>query len=387
MPDFEGPLTLGPARLESIVALANRVFRGAKGDMGREYPLLFRPDRMEQLRVITCEDKPVSLVGCIINDVTLLGCPLRICSVGSVCTDDAARGQGLAGRLVDDAVERSAAAGASVMLISGGRSLYVRRGAYSVGQFSRYSIPVSQLPAPVGLSVSDLTVDDVPALMKLMEGEPIRYRLVEDEYVTIIRLGRLYDQKARLFSVERDGRPLASIAVTLPKKIDPAKPAPPTAVVRHVAGVRAVLPEALKLIAPMLEAEQIDVEGYASDVELASVMSRASSAARPIGFVSGTIKLLNPQRLWNDFLPLLQERIGAPAGEIKLSWQADELKVHTLKFELAGQSLEIRGDQEVMATMFGSSKLDPLGQASGPLATLLRKALPLPTVLYGLNYV
>jgi len=67
--------------------------------------------------------------------------------------------------------------------------------------------------------------------------------------------------------------------------------------------------------------------------------------------------------------------------------EADELRVHRLVFELGRETVEIDGDRSVVATLFGSMDSEPLAGMVGPLADLLRQALPFPLPRYGLNFV
>jgi len=101
--NYVGPKTTELHQLKEVMALPKHVFRSdCEGDLG----LLFHPDRLGQLRIFESDGKPVSLVGMILNDTVLLGCSVRVACIGSVCTDEPHRGRGLAGRLVEDAVER-----------------------------------------------------------------------------------------------------------------------------------------------------------------------------------------------------------------------------------------------------------------------------------------
>src|SRR5262245_42023054 len=94
-----------PCRREELPALArltNRVFRPSGGDMAAEYPLVFQEENREQLRVIDRDGELVSHVGICLREALILGIPLRVASIGAVCTDPTCRGAGLASRLMED---------------------------------------------------------------------------------------------------------------------------------------------------------------------------------------------------------------------------------------------------------------------------------------------
>jgi len=386
--EFTGPLTPSADELPAVIALANRVFRVQRpGDMAAEYPVLFNGEHLEHLRVMKKGDQVVSLVGMVLDDTSLLGCDVRVASIGSVCTDPDCRGHGLAGRLMDDAIERAKAAGASLMLISGNRTLYARRGAFGEGRFWRYEIPVSSLPEPTGrLEVLPVAADDCGEALRLFEAEPIRFRRTPQRYAVQIACGYVQDRPGRTYVVRANGEPLAAFSVC---KLGPPKDAEGTwgMLIVEAAGSRSVLLEAVRSAAQELHVESVEIDAYVTDLAMRDACARVGAAGKIIGF-HGTFKLLDAARLWTSFLPLISERIGIEFCEqIKLTAEADELKVHTLTFELAGQSVKIEGAREILAALFGSPQLDALAPLTGRLADLLRKALPLPLPLYGMSYI
>ena len=383
--EYVGPRGAAPELLEATVALANRNFRSDNGDMGKQFPLLFHPERLDQLRVFTAQDKPVSLVGVTIDDVVLLGCSTRIACVGSVCTDESARGRGLAGRLVDDAAAHATAGGASVMLISGGRTLYTRRGATSGGLFHRYTIATERLrPEGQEVSIVEVSPDRCGQALRIYESEPIRFRRGEQEYTLQIACNWTLDQAGRTYLVQCAAGPLAVVSVSCagPGRPDEA----PTLGVWEIAGARRAVVAALPQIAESYQAETVMIDAYATDRALRDACATFGADPELVAH-PGIVKLLDAGRLWQDFAPLLRERIGETASELQIETEADELKIHTLTFRHGRESLTLRGHRELTAALFGTPDLDPMADYSSPLAESLRRALPLPLPLYGLNFV
>ncbi|HEX29105.1 TPA: GNAT family N-acetyltransferase, partial [Candidatus Poribacteria bacterium] len=102
---IEGPRAARKDELEAVIALSNSVFRSRReGDMGREFPTLFCEENCENLRIFLDDGKPVSLIGFTVRDIFIMGASIRVCNVGSVCTDPNYRGQGLATRLLEDTI-------------------------------------------------------------------------------------------------------------------------------------------------------------------------------------------------------------------------------------------------------------------------------------------
>src|SRR5947209_4184266 len=121
-----------PEERDALLTLVNRVF-AAGGDMGTAFPLLFGPDNLDGLRIVSGDQGPVAHVGVCIRPAVILGARLKVASIGAVCTDPAHRGGGLASALMADARRYARENGASLMLISGGRGLYRRLGYGAAG--------------------------------------------------------------------------------------------------------------------------------------------------------------------------------------------------------------------------------------------------------------
>ncbi|HQK92266.1 MAG TPA: GNAT family N-acetyltransferase [Armatimonadota bacterium] len=376
---YSGPKHASAEQLCDVVALSSRVF---DADMGAEFPLLFDAERLDQLLIYDLDGVPVSLVGMTLDDTSLLGCPVRVACIGSVCTDPAHRGAGLAGRLMDAAVTQAVAGGAAIMLISGGRSLYTRRGAFPEGRFPGYDIPGPSLPAVDSSIVLEPVSDEtVGSVCRLFESEPIRFRRDPLDYRRRVGCGVMVCSPAATYGVRRAGELVAALSVNLPAKSEGAL------VVREMAGSRAAILAALAHLVRLHPAASVTVETYASDYGMRDVCQLLGVSPRWESF-PGTVKVLDVRRLWSDFAPLLAERIGAGNYEAIRVWaEADELRVHRLVFELGNETVEVDGDRSVVATLFGSVHSEPLAGMGGHLAGLLRQALPLPLPRYGLNFV
>ena len=156
---------------------------------------------------------------------------------------------------------------------------------------------------------------------------------------------------------------------------------------RELYGSRAAAVGVLAAIAESLGAEAVTIDGYPSDAALREASLGAGAELEAIPF-SGTVKLLDAERLWRDFSPLLAERLGeAASSAIGVSSEADDLKVTAMTFELGGERWRAAGEEAVLASLFGRPGAEPLEGVPGELGELLRKALPFPLCLYGMNYI
>jgi len=386
--DYIGPKTPDPRQLPEIIALANRVFRQNKsGDISRDFSWLYDPARTDRMRIFEYRGKPVSLVITVISETTFLGCSLRTASIGSVCTDPAHRGGGLASRLVEDAEQRALAAGAPIMLISGGRGLYVRRGAARCGHFCEYDFPLDSLPRrQESLSVKKVeTPEETAAALRLFEGEAIRFRRSVEEYAKQIEPGWVENRPGETWIVRRRQLPVAvfSASRTTRSREDT------TAVLKvcEMAGSRPAILAALPELLELFQLGLAVVRAYRSDRTMQDLGAAAGIVARKSEFL-GTVKLLDAESLWRGFAPLLCERIGYERyAAIRLSSEKDELKIHRLTFRFNEEELSLDGPQTIMAVLFDSiDESTPPAAMTGELGEMLRQALPLPLPMYGLHY-
>jgi hypothetical protein len=288
---------------------------------------------------------------------------------------------------MDDAVRCACKQGAAIMPISGGRSLYTRRGAYSVGAFARYTFAADCVPAMDGLSLDPVTADRVAVAgeaLRLFEGESIRYHRDIEDYRTQLGSRNLVNRPGETFLVRRGGRPSAVLSVNLPLCVPQQKD---LLIVQELAGSRPDVLAAAGALAARSHAASVQVEAYVEDLTMASLAAEAGAKKRATAF-PGTVKILDVATLWQDFWPLLAERIGpATARSIDVSFQADELAVQSVEFRRGSDSVKIDGAKEVLSAIFDPPDTSPLAAAQGPLGELLRQALPLPLPMYGLNYV
>jgi Predicted acetyltransferase len=135
---MEGPRAAKIGELQSVIDLINLVFRlnnGMKPTMGEEFPLLLCEDNLDNVRVMVDGDRPISDINYYKSEILVQGFPIKAASIGAVCTHPDYRGKNLASTILDDVEERIGKEGTDIMLVSGARGLYLRRGCTIVGGF------------------------------------------------------------------------------------------------------------------------------------------------------------------------------------------------------------------------------------------------------------
>lgn len=127
--------------LKQAALLAEDVFC-ADGDryMESSFPALFQAGISHSYGAFTPEGILVSFMGMVPVQVQYGTHTISAYSIGAVCTHTDYRGQGLAGQLLELCRQHARSAGASVLFISGDRSLYTRAGSVPFGQVSTFTL-------------------------------------------------------------------------------------------------------------------------------------------------------------------------------------------------------------------------------------------------------
>lgn len=127
--------------LKQAALLAEDVFC-ADGDryMESSFPALFQAGISHSYGAFTPEGTLVSFMGMVPVQVQSGTFTISAYSIGAVCTHPDYRGQGLAGQLLELCRQHARSAGASVLFISGDRSLYTRAGSVPFGQVSTFKL-------------------------------------------------------------------------------------------------------------------------------------------------------------------------------------------------------------------------------------------------------
>ena len=178
----------GKEEYESVISLINRIFREDRGfapTMHLEYPLLLCHENMDNMRIIREDGRPVSTVSYYTSDIIMEGASWKAASVGSVCTHPDYRGRNYATLLMDDVEARMKANGVEIMLVSGDRELYKRRGCTSVGGF--YRAELQPVPVRDEIALAELNPSNMDRAARLYNREPVRFQRSYDQFVRLQR--------------------------------------------------------------------------------------------------------------------------------------------------------------------------------------------------------
>ncbi|WML48355.1 GNAT family N-acetyltransferase [Neobacillus sp. PS3-34] len=118
------------------IQLSNKVFRkNSEKSMSEAFPHIFLPHQIANSFGMFHHGELVSFIGCVPSNIKMGPALLSVISIGSVCTVPEHTGMGYASRLLNEVIKQANDARASLMLVSGERSLYARAGCRPFGTF------------------------------------------------------------------------------------------------------------------------------------------------------------------------------------------------------------------------------------------------------------
>ncbi|WP_068775660.1 GNAT family N-acetyltransferase [Paenibacillus sp. FJAT-26967] len=212
--------------MQEAAELADSIFRDSEQiSMAQGFPNLFSSVYSESLGAFD-NGRLVSFMGLLPGAIRIGRAQLYTYSLGSVCTHTDSRGKGVAGDLFTAVRERVEKAGASLLLVSGTRSLYTRAGCRPFGLIRQYTLLREHAARLKEVSGGSYTVrpyrrGDLTAMHKLAAARVGAYEQ------SIWDLGLLIEARAygscvklrhQTYIAERNGVPAAFLVAALPEE-------------------------------------------------------------------------------------------------------------------------------------------------------------------------
>lgn len=160
---MKGPRACKKEELSQVVELINTTFRSDEGlhpTMGQEFPLLLGEENLDNIRVISVEGQIAADVNYYPSKIYMEGTKINAASIGAVCTHEEHRGKGYSSIILDDIENRLKDANTHLLFVSGGRSLYLRRGCTFCGKFYEFKTTIHQLKS-INDSDYSITLEEV----------------------------------------------------------------------------------------------------------------------------------------------------------------------------------------------------------------------------------
>ncbi|ANS76062.1 hypothetical protein AWM70_16955 [Paenibacillus yonginensis] len=373
---------LETGELQEAAQLADLVFRDQEQkSMGIAFPYIFAAEAPESLGVYD-QGKLVAFMGIVPARITVGPAALQVYSIGSVCTHEDARGKGYASKLLDQAMSHMREAGASLMLVSGDRSLYLRAGCRTFGQMRQYVLtpPTDalhilhhEINAEAAYRSRPAEAKDFSAMAGLYAQELTHYDLSLYDLSRLIQaepLASCYKLSHRTWIAERENGEAAAFAVIGVPYGEHVTAAP---LVIEAAGEPAAI--AALCLKAMTEhgLKSLKFPVGLHRLELIQELDRSGFASEARAN-EGTIKILDPAKLWQQLLPYLTDK-NPGAARISVTASADETSAALL---LDGQTAAELSTDQLSAMIFQKMDAEDGFKLPDELQKRLEGAFPIP---------
>ncbi|MFU1793470.1 GNAT family N-acetyltransferase [Paenibacillus azoreducens] len=302
-----------PHELQEAAALSDYVFRQPdQQSMGKIFPCLFSPGISHSYAAFTAEGKMVSFMGMVPEIIRIGEARLYTFSLGSVCTHPDYRGRNLASRLLEECKQHAKRSGASLVFISGSRSLYTRSECRHFGRVE--SAAINQAAAAAirsqaggGWTVRSMVPEDTFAVSSLLSAAHVGYEQGPSQLLTLLGAGAIpdiYRLDLQALVGIKDGKIQAfAVGAVHGEERSTAASSDPSRAVEWAGDVQGCA----LLLAEMLgrfPAEQLIIPVPWQETELLGIL-KVSGADLTAGTNSGTVWLASVPALLSQCAPLL----------------------------------------------------------------------------------
>ncbi|KAA0965500.1 GNAT family N-acetyltransferase [Sporosarcina sp. ANT_H38] len=289
---------------EQAIQLANDTFREqGHTSMEQEFPQVFSKELQQSFGAFDGEAL-LSLIGLVPSNVRIGEATLTVFLLGSVCTHRDFRQQGISTTILKEVYRYVDQVGASLLLVSGDRGMYMRNHCYHFGEANKYIIGKSNVNKEGFIGeVRKGPTTDIFQIDRLKREKKVRYdssilewqvHLVAGGYVSIFKMEQV------LYVASHNGVIEGYAVIGMPSS-DSTKEK--TIVTEWGGDSRAVYGIFLKLLENNLEAEiEITIPWHEKFIEVVS--EHPCEKLRN----AGTINIVNAERLINQLWPYLQEK-------------------------------------------------------------------------------
>ncbi|WP_179281383.1 GNAT family N-acetyltransferase [Paenibacillus sp. XY044] len=301
------------SELKQAADLSDLVFgKPGQPSMGKSFPALFQPGISHSYGAFTDEGELVAFMG-LAPDVMRIGeARLNVFSIGSVCTHPDYRGQNLASTLLAECMKHAQRSGASLVFVSGGRSLYRRADCYDFGRvhyamLDNGSASALLQPDTDHWSISPMQPEDTFGISGIISGTSPAYEQGPAQLLTLLGSSAIADitlMRQETLIARRNGTVEAFLAAAVPT-VQPSVPAgEPAKAVEwggHPQAVARLLAETLQ----RQSAQRLEVPVPWQEQTLLNLLQQAGAAVKS-GPNSGTVWIADAQSLLTQCSPLLK---------------------------------------------------------------------------------
>ncbi|WJH35903.1 GNAT family N-acetyltransferase [Paenibacillus sp. CC-CFT747] len=376
-----------PEEFQEAVRLSDATFRDEEQkSMGEGFPNVFSPSLQQSFGAFA-DGKLVAFMGLVPAVLRVGAARLDVFQLGSVCTDPAYRGQGLASGVLQAVIGHAGRSGASLLLVSGGRSLYTNAACCGYGSVTRYTLTPASLKAAEaaaraaeGTVFRELEPTDLLALHALAEARPVRYDQSAADLAQLLQAeayGSCVKLRHRVLVAERDGRLTAFAVIGVPYREGLKNPPRVIEWAGDAQAAAALFAHAAGTFG--LERLVVPVPWHERGLAAAVAPLAENEESEPSYH---TLKILSAKRLFSQLAPFFEERsAGTEAGPPA----ARDLEDGRFELRLGGGEARTLAPEELISLLFDP---EPKPGAAAEIREAYPALLPVPLPYnQGLNYV
>ncbi|GAB6929256.1 hypothetical protein JCM10914A_32390 [Paenibacillus sp. JCM 10914] len=307
-------------QLKQAVELSDRIFlkQPEQRSMGVSFPPIFSPGISHSYGAWD-DQKLVSFMGFVPYTMQIHDAKLNVYSIGSVCTDPDYRGQRLAGSILEQCFRHAESSLASLIFISGGRSLYTRAGSRRFGRAVRYHLLPGNAESLRSAGnprskIRKMQPEDLFKLHAVMEQRQARYTTTPSEldrllgasaYSNVIRM------QQQVLVAEDGGQLIAYAIIAVPgMELTPSREATLVEWGGQPAAAAHMIGEAIQ----SLHLPELTVPLAWQDQQLATLLHAAGATSETIQN-DGTVYVVSGPQLLLQLASWLPEHIIEAAGD------------------------------------------------------------------------
>jgi GNAT superfamily N-acetyltransferase len=204
---------------KEAIQLSDKVFRDREQkSMGDAFPMLFSREVIENSYGCFVDDKLVSFMGLAPSTIRVGNAKLSVYSLGAVCTDPDYRGYGYASLILEVIMTDLQRTEASLLFVSGGRSLYTRVGCVTFGKSHIVHVKGRPMSTPP-LEIREAEPTDILSMTKLAAEREVAFEQTAHDMTLLIQsesYASCVKRKHRVLVAEKDGRLTGYVIVALP---------------------------------------------------------------------------------------------------------------------------------------------------------------------------
>ncbi len=373
-----GVRSLRKNEMESLRSLLGDVFFDELPDI---QPHAINTENSDNLLVVVENGEVVSHIATIKRHISILGCSLKIASLGGVATYESHRGKGYASTLLEKTISVCREEGVDYIMVSGYRNMYHRYGCRHVGKDWQFHVQADQAKDfdDSNLIVSQASTDDIDDLSAIYRRESVRWVRPSSDIGFGID-GWVCNRRAKTYLIQQRGRLVAFVVLEQTTKSDQKL----SCRVLDYAGERSAIIGVLGKFIQKQGLQKISIHVMGYDTVLKNLLQshglNGSQSSLP-----GTIMLVNFEQLLRKMRPYFIERIGEKAvSGLVFKEVGDQYHVY-----YGGDRVVAESKGEVAELIFGtwSGTEEIILDQGGQAGEVLRRCLPIPGVWYGVNYV